>query len=291
MVGCPVCGKVYRCYVSTEHLKQKHGFQNREEVEILYPESPLHTEEWLELAGRGGRQTSCHKKEDSKWAKTVQEKIHTPQQRLRQSESHKGKSFSTESSRRKQSEATNKLWRDPIYREMQSEKAKRQHENGLTQKVLANSGKKRYKFKQYSMRSKWEITFAELLDRMGFSWKYEPACFKYFNPKKDQMSVYYPDFYIEDLNLYIEIKPKSLINEVMNQKLGSVRASGGRIAYITEDVMFNLNELIEQFEDMPVATTQMLMLADFQGQQGWATSYGKTFLNNFMYVPGTISGM
>ena len=41
----------------------------------------------------------------------------------------------------------------------------------------------------------------------------------------------------------------------------------------------------------PVATTQMLMLADFQGQQGWATSYGKTFLNNYMYVPGTISGM
>lgn len=40
---------------------------------------------------------------------------------------------------------------------------------------------------------------------------------------------------------------------------------------------------------MPVATTQMLMLADFQGQQGWATSYGKKMLNNFMYVPGQIS--
>lgn len=42
---------------------------------------------------------------------------------------------------------------------------------------------------------------------------------------------------------------------------------------------------------MPVATTQMLMLADFQGQQGWATSYGKTFLNSYMYVPGTISNL
>lgn len=42
---------------------------------------------------------------------------------------------------------------------------------------------------------------------------------------------------------------------------------------------------------MPVATTQMLMLADFQGQQGWATSYGKTILNNYMYVPGRISGL
>lgn len=42
---------------------------------------------------------------------------------------------------------------------------------------------------------------------------------------------------------------------------------------------------------MPVCTTQMLMLADFQGQQGWATSYGKTILNNYMYVPGTITGL
>lgn len=40
---------------------------------------------------------------------------------------------------------------------------------------------------------------------------------------------------------------------------------------------------------MPVATTQMLMLADFQGQQGWATSYGKTMLNPFMYASGSIT--
>ena len=42
---------------------------------------------------------------------------------------------------------------------------------------------------------------------------------------------------------------------------------------------------------MPVSTTQMLMLDDFQGRQGWATSYGKRMLNNKMYVPGTISGL
>ena len=57
---------------------------------------------------------------------------------------------------------------------------------------------------------------------------------------------------------------------------------------------FNLsqiNDLIEQYKDMPVATTQMLMLADFQGQVGWATSYGKTILNQNMYVSGKISGL
>ena len=42
---------------------------------------------------------------------------------------------------------------------------------------------------------------------------------------------------------------------------------------------------------LPVSTTQMLMLADFQGQVGWATSYGKTILNQNMYVSGKISGL
>lgn len=39
----------------------------------------------------------------------------------------------------------------------------------------------------------------------------------------------------------------------------------------------------------PVATTQMLMLASFEGQQGWATSYGKVMLNPYMYASGKIT--
>ena len=291
MVKCPLCGKEYRCYVSTEHLLQKHGFNNREEVEKLYPGNPLHTEEWLELAGRGGKRTSQHKNEDPEWADLVQKKIHTPQQRERQSEAHKNKSYATENSRKKQSEATLKLWSDPSYRKMQSEKTKKQHENGLTQRVLENSGKKRFPYKQYSMRSKWEVRFAELLDEMGLEWEFESKVFDYHHPDKNKIAKYYPDFFIKDLDLFIEIKPKSLINKVMSAKIQGVRELGRRITYITEDAEFNLDGLKKQLKDMPVATTQMLMLADFQGQQGWATSYAKTFLNSYMYVPGTINNL
>ncbi len=42
---------------------------------------------------------------------------------------------------------------------------------------------------------------------------------------------------------------------------------------------------------MPVSTTQMLMLADFKGQQGWATSYATKMLNNMMYAKGSISNL
>lgn len=39
---------------------------------------------------------------------------------------------------------------------------------------------------------------------------------------------------------------------------------------------------------LPVATTQMLMLADFSGQVGWATQYGTDMLNNKFYAAGSI---
>ena len=42
---------------------------------------------------------------------------------------------------------------------------------------------------------------------------------------------------------------------------------------------------------MPVVTTPMVMLDDFVGRQGWATSYGKKMLNSYMYVPGSITGL
>lgn len=42
---------------------------------------------------------------------------------------------------------------------------------------------------------------------------------------------------------------------------------------------------------MPVMTTQMLMLDDFVGRQGWATSYGRKMLNNKMYVRGSITNL
>jgi hypothetical protein len=40
----------------------------------------------------------------------------------------------------------------------------------------------------------------------------------------------------------------------------------------------------------PVLTTDILMPADFKGQQGYATSYGKKMVNNKMYLRGKIVG-
>lgn len=41
---------------------------------------------------------------------------------------------------------------------------------------------------------------------------------------------------------------------------------------------------------MPILTTDLLMPADFKGQQGYATSYGKKMVNSKMYLRGKILG-
>ena len=40
---------------------------------------------------------------------------------------------------------------------------------------------------------------------------------------------------------------------------------------------------------MPVLSTQILTLANFQGQQGYATSYGKRMVNSRLYAKGKIT--
>ncbi len=50
------------------------------------------------------------------------------------------------------------------------------------------------------MRSKWEVAYAEYLDRRGISWKYEPRWFDLGN------ATYTPDFLLTKKGRYVEIK-------------------------------------------------------------------------------------
>ncbi len=60
--------------------------------------------------------------------------------------------------------------------------------------------RKRIKYKNIMFRSSWEVIIAKWLDKNKYVWKYEPKRF-YF---KD--CTYLPDFYVEELDSYIEVK-------------------------------------------------------------------------------------
>ncbi len=40
---------------------------------------------------------------------------------------------------------------------------------------------------------------------------------------------------------------------------------------------------------MPIVTTDLIMLDDFVGRRGWATSYAKKMVNNKLYLKGKIT--
>ena len=50
------------------------------------------------------------------------------------------------------------------------------------------------------MRSKWEVAYAQYLDRHSIAWQYEPRCFRVGR------SGYLPDFYLVREQEYIELK-------------------------------------------------------------------------------------
>lgn len=60
-------------------------------------------------------------------------------------------------------------------------------------------------YKGYVFRSFLEIRWAVVFSEMGYGWKYEPQTFDMGNGH-----TYTPDFYIEDLDMWVEIKPNML---------------------------------------------------------------------------------
>lgn len=86
-------------------------------------------------------------------------------------------------------------------------------------------------YKGISMHSGSEKKFAEILDKNGISWiKNSNQFYKYiFNNKNKK---YYPDFYLPDFKLWVEIKGKIYVEPWLPNKIQSVKDAGERIIMI-----------------------------------------------------------
>ena len=73
--------------------------------------------------------------------------------------------------------------------------------NPMFGKVTHGKGEK---YKQIYMRSSYEIAYAKWLDKNSVNWIYEPKAFRLIIKGKE--ATYTPDFYLPDINKYIEIK-------------------------------------------------------------------------------------
>lgn len=247
LLTCPICGR-YNMKQLGQHIVGTHKITH-EEFKKMYPEQKMFIDEISERCRRatliGREQYYENKKNDpEKYEKMIKDRtekrIKNNPDIIEKIKAGQRKSELYQSTR----DNFSKLWKDPEYRKLQSEKTKKQHENGLTDIIMSNSGKKRYKVtlgeKTYSMRSTWEVKFAKYLYTNNIEFLYESVAIKYIF--KNKTLSYYPDFIIKDTNILFEVKPKNLINQKRNiLKMESSIKQGYNFIYITEDELNNLD--------------------------------------------------
>lgn len=71
------------------------------------------------------------------------------------------------------------------------------------------------------MRCKWEVAYAQHLDRLGIEWKYEPKWF-YIGPGNYKGETHLPDFYLIKQKKYVEIKGRYIDQD--QAKIATFRA-------------------------------------------------------------------
>ena len=59
-------------------------------------------------------------------------------------------------------------------------------------------------YKGFKLKGSWELETAKWLDRNNIKWTNEIKGFEY--DWEGSVHLYYPDFYLNDLNLYVEVK-------------------------------------------------------------------------------------
>lgn len=101
-----------------------------------------------------------------------------------------------------------------------------------------------YIYRDVRYKSQWEIELARFLDSVGVSYEYESMSFPYVS-LEGRKRRYYPDFYIRDKRLFLEVKPLEFIDESTEIKRKSVESEGYAFMYITGDDLINLHTVLQ----------------------------------------------
>jgi predicted transcriptional regulator len=91
-------------------------------------------------------------------------------------------------------------------------------------------------YKDLTMRSSWEVSVAEFLDAAGYEWDYEV-------PKDLGTCTYYPDFYVKELDTYIEVKGPHLLDTLW--KVDQLREQGCRVTILQKPQIKAIRQLLK----------------------------------------------
>lgn len=236
IVNCEYCGKEYEVYI-TEYAYSIHKYKKCccKECTNKYIKEKLsssersykHSDETKKKISEA--RIKAHLRGDYHYKKWTEEDKQIASVRSKQI----NKEYWTDEKRKEHSEKMKKIVAD---------KAASYSVNNISGRV------KFIKYKDTFVHGKWELQVAKWLDKLNIKWTNKIEGIKYLY--NDHEHLYFPDFYIEDLKMYIEVKgyeterDKIKWDACKNQKLNLLVLKRDEILQITE----NENIPIEYFE-------------------------------------------
>lgn len=250
LLTCPICGR-YNLKQLGQHITGTHKITHEDFIK-MYPNQKMFIDEISERCRKataiGNKKYYENKKANpEKYEKMIKERIEKRKRNNPDIGIRVSKILKKHGVYDRMSEWVKEKWNDPEYRAFQSNKTKKQHENGLTDIVVSKSYKNRsvkatIGDKEYIMRSNWEVQFAEILYSNGIDFEYEGIKLKYFYNGK--FRTYYPDFKIKGTNILFEVKPYILVQNDRNKaKQRYSIESGYDFRYITEYELKNIKSI------------------------------------------------
>lgn len=102
--------------------------------------------------------------------------------------------------------------------------------------------------KEVKLRSTWELIVYDILENCEYEFEFEPFPIQY--ELNGKVSQYFPDFYVPELNLIIEVKPDCFTDYKYTAKRYSVIHNGYNFFHVGDEEIRNptiINEALEQF--------------------------------------------
>lgn len=101
--------------------------------------------------------------------------------------------------------------------------------------------------KIYYLKSSYELRICRFLDRNNIDFEYEFKGFEYVYD--NSRHTYYPDFYLKDYGLVLEVKPEKFItDDLVLAKFNVVKDLGYNIIFITEDEVFSESNFLDTIQ-------------------------------------------
>lgn len=149
----------------------------------------------------------------------IRNALKEPEEKERRSEKSK-EYWSKESSRLKQSEASKRNWKNPEYVKSVTDGYKMFY-------YQTKSGDVIY------LRSSYEEKVCKYLEDNDIRFEYQMKGYKYFFEGREH--IYWPDFFLIDLDLILEVKPDTLIEKpLIQEKYHAVIDKGDNIIFVSE---------------------------------------------------------